>query len=83
MNASRHLLSDKHRMDTAQLAAIYERHKHEPDSDVMRLWQEVDALRFELAGAAGRAQRVIEEKEAVERRMYLVLAKVPGAGMAV
>lgn len=30
MSASRHLLSDKHRLDTAQLAAIYERHNPAP-----------------------------------------------------
>lgn len=74
---SRHLLSDKHRLDTAQLAAIYERHKHEPDSDVMRLWLEVDALRFENTAAHERTAIAREERKSLEDQLWLVRLQLP------
>ena len=81
MVAAPHILSPRSRLTTEQLADLYVKHKN--DAETKRLLDEIDALRFELSGANGRAQRVIEEKEAVERRMYVLLATVPGAGQAI
>jgi hypothetical protein len=72
-------------VDLAEIRARYVGSKMAAQvaADLDALWHEVDRLRFALAGSEGRATRIFEEKEAVERRMYLVLSKVPGAGMPV
>lgn len=71
MNASRHMLSPKARLDSGALADLYAKYKDDPAAaDLMRLWFEVDALRFELAGANERTAVAREERKNIEDRYY-------------
>lgn len=71
MNASRHMLSPKARLDSGELADLYAKYKGDPAAaDLMRLWWEVDSLRFELAGANERTAVARQERKNIEDRYY-------------
>jgi hypothetical protein len=52
-------------------------------ADMEALRMDLDRTRFALAGTEGKLERVLEEKAELEKRMYVLLATRPGAGMAV
>jgi hypothetical protein len=70
-NTSRHLLNPKSRLDSGALADLYAKYKDDPAAaDLMRLWWEVDALRFELAAADERTAVARQERKNIEDRYY-------------
>lgn len=71
MSASRHMLNPKARLDSAALADLYAKYKDDPAAaDLMRLWWELDAVRFELAGANERTAVARQERKNIEDRYY-------------
>jgi hypothetical protein len=88
MTAVRKGWSPEAQQDSVSLADIRARYvgsrlPAQVAADMEALWLELDRTRFALAGMEGRMQQVQVENEKLESRMYLLLAKVPGAGMAV
>ena len=81
VKAARQLLSEKQRMDSADLANIWERHAakdSEAHADLMRLWWEVDALRFELAGALDRVTEARKERDKLSGLYWQLQMRLPG-----
>ncbi len=86
--ASPHLLSQKARLTTEQLARMLQKHfphgaptEAAPQElqDLYRLWFEVDTLRFEHAGQINRADLLKEQLEDLQSRYWtLQMTKVPG-----
>lgn len=79
MNASRKMLSEKSRLDSAELADLYAKYKDNLSAgDLMRLWWEVDTLRFELAAANERTAIAREERKDIEGRYWRLQMRLPG-----
>jgi predicted nuclease with TOPRIM domain len=74
-------------VDLAEIRARYvenrERLPAHVYADMDALWNEAARLQFEVAGLEGRAERILEENAKLESRMYVLLSRMPGAGMAV
>ena len=77
----RRMLNDKARLDSAALAELYVKYKDNLSADdLLRLWWEVDALRFELAAANERTEQARAERQKSDDRIYQLMARLPGAG---
>lgn len=63
MSHSAHMLGIRSRLDSADLADLYAKYKDNLSAgDLMRLWWEVDSLRFELAAANDRTDIARRER---------------------
>ena len=88
-NSRRKLTGDpRPRLDSLNLADIRTRYvgsrlPAETAADMEAMWLEIDRLRFALAAADERTNQARVERQKLEDRMYQLLARQPGAGMAV